>query len=765
MANRAKKHSKHDLRIAQFEEFLHKVKSCGEEFTDEQKIELGMFFLKTVMGFAENEFIACDPSKEMPDFVPQSEDYYPWALFITAKTDLLEEYHNRAILYLHSEAAGKKNNVVIINNQELCVFDFNHEVAKYTVTFPDLLAGKDTALKHWQTFLADFGVDSAKEKKKQRCEDVTIYTEPKDERLSAIKRFGHQPEFKVPIGWDNKKFREVFKTKDLPFLTAEQCDWDGSVTKITNRIIWGDNLAIMRSLPDASIDLIYIDPPFFSGRNYNCIFGDDDETRTFSDIWDGGLPTYLAWLNARLYEMKRLLKPTGSLFVHLDWHACHYVKCELDKIFGYDNFKNEIVWCYTGPSNTKKYFPRKHDIVLFYTRQKDGIFNTDAARVSYSESFMSRRKYSEGSKGIAAGYSEGRENKEVISSFGEGKIVEDHWSDIPSGGQISKQERLGYPTQKPEKLLERIIKACSNEGDIVADFFCGGGTTAAVAEKLNRKWIACDISRIAVSVTRDRLQEVYTSKAGIEPLQAKAKHGFSVESHGAYEKSTLQTLPAEEYVKFILQCYEATPQKKGDMIHGIKQEKAICIAPAKQRLTCELVEDFHLELANKKIKDGVVLAWGWNKEVEKKVRELREDYHSPAIQLVQVKLVKIDSHEFKGDNIRFLKKPVAVIRAIHISGLKFKFDGTASQGRNDADIHCYQWDFNFKHRFKPITKLHFGKSKDKDGDGNPLNDHRRTEHIFPKEGVYTVALRIIDKMGAEATDVQKLDTRAINKAA
>ena len=251
------------------------------------------------MGFAAHEFIATEPDEETPDFIPQSEDYYPWAFFITDKDDLREEFDHRASQYLHGDNAGKKHNVVITNGKELCVFSFNHEVTKYTVSFSKLLNSDNKDCKHWQEFITDFGIESAKEKKKQRRKDVTVYTQPKDERLSVIKRFGHQPEFKKPIGWDNKNFREIFKTKNLPFLPTEQCDWDGEVKEIANKIVWGDNLAIMRALPAESIDLIYIDPPFFSGRNYNCIFGDDDETRTFSDIWDGGLPTYLAWLNAR----------------------------------------------------------------------------------------------------------------------------------------------------------------------------------------------------------------------------------------------------------------------------------------------------------------------------------------------------------------------------------------------------------------------------------------------------------------------------------
>ena len=733
-----------ELRLTQLEEFLHKVDSYGGKLSARQKIELGRYFLEIVMGFAAHEFIAPEPAKESPDFIPQSEDYYPWAFFVTDEDDLREEFDRRASQYLHGDNAGKKHYVVITNGKEVCVFGFNHEVDKYTVLFSKLLMDDDKACKHWQEFIADFGIESAKEKKKQRRKDVTIYTEPKDERLSVIKRHGHQPEFKKPIGWDNKNFREIFKTKNLPFLPTEQCDWDGEVKEIANKIIWGDNLAVMRALPAESIDLIYIDPPFFSGRNYNCIFGDDDETRTFSDIWDGGLPTYLAWLNARLWEIKRLLKPTGSLFVHLDWHACHYVKCELDKIFGYDHFVNEIVWCYQTGGASKRRFSRKHDTVFFYSKASKYNFYPEQVKEKRTEKSLKRAQNPKGARICAD------DTLKYPSDFFEIQAL-----------NPMERERIGYPTQKPEKLLERIIKACSNEGDIVADFFCGGGTTAAVAEKLGRKWIACDISRIAVSVTRDRLQEVYSKKAGIESQQKQASYGFAVVNHGAYERAQVRNLAAKEYIKFILQCYEAREHKVGENIHGKKGDKVICVAPAKNKLTRELVEDFHLELADKKIKDGIILAWKWDKEVERCVQELRSGEHAPDIQLVQVKLVNIDSHEFKGDNIRFLNKPVAVIRCKPKHGLKYIFDATASQGRNSKDIHCYQWDFNHKGRFKPMTKRNFDKSKDKDGDGNPLNDSRITEHEFTKEGKYCVALRIIDKSGAEATRIEDIQVKKV----
>src|SRR5208282_1832099 len=170
--------------------------------------------------------------------------------------------------------------------------------------------------------------------------------------------FGHNKEF-LAANEKDPKLRELFPTG-------------------ANRLFFGDNLHIMRQLPSNSIDLFYIDPPFFSGRNYNVIFGDKNEMRSFSDIWEGGMPGYLIWLNARLYEMKRLLKPTGSIFVHLDWHAAHYVKVEMDKIFGYDRFLSEIVWHKNSGSIGKTSFSKRHDVILQYAKGENYYYDGKA---------------------------------------------------------------------------------------------------------------------------------------------------------------------------------------------------------------------------------------------------------------------------------------------------------------------------------------------------------------------------------------------------
>ena len=801
-----------DLRLSQFNEFLNKVSSCaktknidhyfrsGRILSQQQIRELAGHFLTVVMGFEKDEFIPCVTAPEYPDYVPSSEDYYPWAFFLTdsESEDLLEVYHTRAVSYLHSDSAGKKNYVIITNFKRIGVFDFKYELKEYSFDLVDLydsIMNKDSkskettgALKTWKEFIEKFGPNSSEEKKKQRRKDIIKYAEPKEERLAFVKRFGHMPEFEKPIGWDGKGFQETFKTKELPFLTTEKFDWEGDTKRIENRLIWGDNLAVMRALPSESIDLIYLDPPFFSGRNYNCIFGDDDEVRTFRDIWDGGLPTYLAWLNARLWEMKRLLKPTGSVFIHLDWHACHYVKCELDKIFGCDNFINEIIWkrgkC---SSNTKgKQLPRNHDVIIGFSKTKNYTYSRQFK--PYSDRTLKMYKYDDNDgKGIYRRQELRTYGKNTVERFKrEGKItksrtgklylkqylkdksgvtVDSVWEDIGGMAHGANSEIIGYPTQKPERLLTRIIKIFSNKDDIVADFFSGGGTTATVAEKLGRRWITCDVSRIAVSVARDRIQQIYSEKAGIEPISKKAKHGFELQYHGVYDKSSVRSLEEKEYIQFILQCYEAETQGRSSIVHGFKDRKAICVAPAKEKLSTDLVDDFHFELSKKKITSGIILAWGWNKDVEKFIGELRDGNHGPEIQLIQVKLLDINSHEFKGDNIRFLNKPTAVIRPKCVGGLRYLFDGTASCGRNKTDIHCYQWDFNYKGRFRPMTKREFGKDKDKDGDGNPLNDNRKIEYEFPGEGVYQVALRIIDKLGADAVRVEQIEVKAMKRKA
>jgi len=265
-----------------------------------------------------------------------------------------------------------------------------------------------------------------------------------------------------------------------------------------NRLILGDNLEIMNTLESESVDLIYLDPPFFSNRNYEVIWGDEGEIRSFKDRWSGGIDHYIAWLKERVIEMHRVLKKTGSIFLHCDWHANAYIRVHiLDRVFGEKNFRNEIIWRYSSGGASKK----------FYSKSSNYFFNPNAIRVPRTEEVL--RRINSGTKG-------------ATRAVDLDKLPEDVF-DIQYINAMAK-ERIGYPTQKPEALLERIIKGSSKEGDVILDPFMGGGTTIAVAEKLKRRWIGIDQSVMAVKVTEQRLHkqnghfEVIMMKSNIRPV-------------------------------------------------------------------------------------------------------------------------------------------------------------------------------------------------------------------------------------------------------
>ncbi len=227
----------------------------------------------------------------------------------------------------------------------------------------------------------------------------------------------------------------------------------------TNIIYCGDCKEVLKTnIPDKSIDLIYLDPPFFSNRTYEIIWGNGAELRAFEDRWKGGIEYYVGWMEERLEVCKDVLKDTGSIYLHCDRRANAHLRIAMDKIFGPNHFKNEIVWCYRGGGVSKTAFARKHDTIFFYTKGKKGIFNPQY--VAYSEASQKLVK-SKGGKSI-----DGKKR-----DLKRGAHMPDWWTDINSL-QTWSPERVGYPTQKPEPLAARIIKTSSNEGDVVLDPFC-----------------------------------------------------------------------------------------------------------------------------------------------------------------------------------------------------------------------------------------------------------------------------------------------------
>lgn len=278
-----------------------------------------------------------------------------------------------------------------------------------------------------------------------------------------------------------------------------------SVEEIENRIFGGENLEFLRGFPNHSVDLVYLDPPFRTGRTHKITDKITGEIRRFSDTeYAFGTNTkedYLKSMSIRLKEMHRILKPTGSIYLHCDWHASHYLKVEMDKIFGEDNFRNEIVWSYhTGGAN-ERHFSRKHDIILFYSKTDDYRFDTKDIREPFREDKTNHFT------DIDADGKRCRireiNGKKYYYYLEDGKTPSDVWE--ISSVNTSSKERQNYPTQKPEALLERIIKASTLKGDLILDPFCGCGTTLFVAEKLGCKYVGIDDSSSACMKSAFRL--------------------------------------------------------------------------------------------------------------------------------------------------------------------------------------------------------------------------------------------------------------------
>jgi len=321
---------------------------------------------------------------------------------------------------------------------------------------------------------------------------------------------------------------------------------------LENKILCGDSTKLIKKIPDNHVNLIYLDPPFFAERIFEAK-GKYGKINSFSDTWDRDLDSYLDFMIEVLQECHRVLKDTGSLYLHCDWHAVHYLKVELDKIFGRKNFQNEIVWRrHNVHNNTRhgtKSFGRIHDNILFYSKSKKYTWNP--IYQPYSEEYVTKtyrhveletgKRFALGDLSGPGGRSKGnprykfmgftrywrycessmkrlqKENK-IVHKPGnvpllkryledmQGVILQDVWDDVKSV-QVSKKESVGYPTQKPERLLERIIQISSNEKDVVLDPMCGSGTTLVSCKNLGRNFIGIDANKQACKIARNRIKK------------------------------------------------------------------------------------------------------------------------------------------------------------------------------------------------------------------------------------------------------------------
>ena len=544
-----------------------------------------------------------------------------------------------------------------------------------------------------------------------------------------------------------------------------------------NRLIWGDKKYVLPSLLDefaGQVDLIYIDPPFTTGTDFGyktAIHPADDGTGAVSslqleyrpnlieqiayrDTWGGGLDTYLGWMYETLFLLRELLAETGSIYVHCDWRTSHYVKTEMDRIFGYDNFRREIIWAMSAASGFKGLvdnFVRGHDTILYYSKGSNSTFNkpflpynkNQLARFSgidedgrrYKSITKTRRLYLDDAKGVPAS---------------------DTWTDVANFQTVvNSPEILGYNTQKPEKLIDRIISASSNEGDLVLDCFVGSGTTAAVAEKLGRRWIAADMGRFAISTTRKRL----LSLDNVRP--------FYVQNLGRYERQAWQSADLErDYREFILQLYRAEPVSGYQWLHGAKAGRMVHIGAVDAPVAIDDAQRVVAEFsgivgsgADAPTAAGVdILGWDFGLEVDTEARELA-DSAGVGIRLLRIPREVMDAKAVDAGDIHFfelaaLSVDCKVNRWQHgvtltLSDFTMPLDGVPDKVK-DAVKHWSQWidywavdwdyrDDTFNNQWQSYRTRQDPQLQ------------RAITHTYESRGKHTVVVKVIDILGNDTT--------------
>lgn len=466
----------------------------------------------------------------------------------------------------------------------------------------------------------------------------------------------------VELLWNGKT--DEVENMVLPFQAIEHIDEPRSEEKITaqttlfdtsgrqikgwsNKLIWGDNKLILSSLKngplrkqieaEGGLKLIYIDPPFDVGADFsmNIEIGEESFTKkpsvieeiAYRDTWGKGADSFIAMIYERLKLMHGLLADDGSIYVHCDWRVNSYMRLVLDEIFGKENLRSEIIWWYLWGGRGREVWNKKHDTVLMYSKSDKWIFNCldvlDNQQLM-TESAKSRVKY----KGALVNHREGKNDEIPLGKT----LPSDTWY-VATINAMSK-ERIDYPTQKPEELIGKIIRASSNEGDLVADFFCGSGTTLAVAEKLGRKWIGSDLGRFSIHTTRKRMIGVQRElkKAG------KDFRAFEILNIGKYERekylSVNENLREEEkriqrenkekeFIKLILSAYKAEPVDSFNSFVGKKRDRLVAVGSIDTPVTNDFLEKIISECKEKKITKADVLGFdyemGLNFESAKKL--------------------------------------------------------------------------------------------------------------------------------------------------
>jgi adenine specific DNA methylase Mod len=563
-----------------------------------------------------------------------------------------------------------------------------------------------------------------------------------------------------------------------------------------NRLIYGDNLLAMQALLAGNsktpsmrgkIDLVYIDPPFDSKADYRTkihLPNTDIEQRpavieqfAYSDTWEHGTASYLRMIVPRLVLMRELLSEQGSIYVHIDWHVGHYVKVIMDEIFGKGNFRNEIVWKYFGPTSTNNNYPRKHDNIYLYTKSNSWFFDSTACLIDYDEKAIRRYdKIDKFGKRYKLYYEkDGTVRKAYMK---EGKPTEVF--NIPFV-QGTATEKLNFATQKPEKLLEILIKASSPENGIVADFFTGSGTTGAVAEKLGRKWIMCDLGKPACMITRKRM------------IDQDAKP-FLFQSIGDYQK---EQFGASKFIKrigdlahVVVNLYGALPFPQQEGVPGnigyIKQPKTLVFVDSPSKMT-----GYNTLMKAQELRNSFMGGWnkvvvlGWN--FVSNIGQVISSLNDPKLEVLVIPPDLWDKLKTKAGYQKLIKTGQVRFSSLQYLTVKKPIQKRSYNGEDELVVELDNYillspdalplDEKNKEKLEkviaedPLSLVEYWSiDPDYDGEvfrsrwqdyrGNPFNGNdpfrvvKRTKLVVPKNhGVRKVCVKAVDVFGFESVAV------------
>ena len=425
-----------------------------------------------------------------------------------------------------------------------------------------------------------------------------------------------------------------------------------------NKLIWGDNLLVMGSLLEkfaGKIDLIYIDPPFATGADFSfkAPIGEAGETvdkeqsiieeKAYRDTWGKGATSFISMIYERLSLMRDLLSENGSIYVHCDWRVNSFIRLVMDDIFGANNFQREIIWrigWLSGYKTKAKNWIRNHDTIFFYAKNSDD-FTFNKEYIPYPEDYVRR----DGNKPEGPGYP-----------------MEDTWNcsqiDQLDSIQIKSfsSEKTGYATQKNEALLERIIKASSNDNGLVADFLCGSGTTLAVAEKLGRRWIGCDLGRWGIHVTRKRLLDIENCKPfDVLNLGKYERQYWQGATFGGKKGKSITEQALYDYLAFILKLYGAQPVAGMPGLHGKKGKAMVHIGAVDAQVTINDIESAVEECAKLKQKELHVLGWEWGMGLQGNLVANAARRKGVRLSLLQIPREVMEAHAADNGDVRFFE--------------------------------------------------------------------------------------------------------------